>query len=190
MRNLRLLCTCCVLASAGWGAGVQAQTLQPGLWEFSTQMQGAQADQMAAAMEKMQKQMASMPAEQRKMMEDMMAKRGMQIGTDGNGGMSTKICMTPEMVERNMVGHQGDRGECSHTMAPRSGNSMKFSFVCSKPPSSGEGEVTFLGRDSFTQHVTVTTTVKGQPQTVEMQSRGKWLGADCGNIKPLAIPTK
>jgi hypothetical protein len=37
----------------------------------------------------------------------------------------------------------------------------------------------------MTMHTT--TTVKGQEETLDMQAQGKWLGGDCGNVKP-ALP--
>ena len=180
MKLLRLvslglaLCT-----SAAW-----AQTMKPGLWEITNQMQGAAGGQMA----EMQKQMASMPPEQRKMMEDMMAKQGMQMGKASGGGMAVKVCMTKEMVERNEVAQQQDG--CTHTTSPRSGNTMKFAFVCTKPPSRGDGQVTFVSPEAYTMQMKAVTTVKGKEEAMDMQASGKWLGTDCGNIKPLSAPKK
>ena len=175
--------------SAGYAS---AQTMKPGLWEIATQMQGGSGE-MADAMAKAQKQMESMPPEQRKMMQEMMAKRGMQMGTNGGGGMSIKICMTQEMVDRNQVAsHQGSstQNDCTNTNSPRSGNTMQFSFVCNKPPSSGEGRVTFTSPEAYSMKMTSTHMVKGQPTKMEMQTDGHWLGSDCGTIKPFEMPKK
>lgn len=169
-----------------------AQTMKPGLWEIATQMQGGSGE-MADAMAKAQKQMESMPPEQRKMVQDMMAKRGMQMGANGGGGMSIKICMTQEMVDRNQVAnHQSstDQHDCAHTNSPRSGNTMQFSFVCTKPPSSGEGRVTFTSPEAYSMKMTSTSMVKGQPTKMEMQTDGRWLGSDCGTVKPFEMPKK
>ena len=179
-----------LLATSAGYAG--AQTMKPGLWEIATQMQGGSGE-MADAMAKAQKQMESLPPEQRKMMQDMMAKRGMQMGTNGGGGMSIKICMTQEMVDRNQVAsHQssGSQNNCTHTNSPRSGNTMQFSFVCTQPPSSGEGRVTFTSPEAYSMKMTSTSTVKGQPTKMDMQTDGHWLGSDCGTIKPFEVPKK
>ena len=77
-----------------------AQTLKPGLWEVTHKMQSS-SGQMEQGMAQMQQQMASMPPEQRKMVEEMMAKQGVKPGAGGPGGMSVKTCMTKEMAERN-----------------------------------------------------------------------------------------
>jgi hypothetical protein len=169
-------------------AGVaHAQNIKPGLWEFTTQVSGG-GGKMTDAMAQAQKQMESMPPDQRKMMQDMMAKQGVQMGTSAGGGMAIKVCMTQEMVERNEVSsHQGD---CTHTNSPRIGNTLKFSYVCSKPPSSGEGQVTFTSPEAYTTKMTNTTTIQGRPEKMDMQNNARWLGSNCGSVKPLAMPKK
>jgi hypothetical protein len=186
MRKLRpFICLCLFF----YGAASQAQNIQPGLWEITTHMQGGSSDKMAASMEKMQKEMANMPPDQRKMMQDMMAKQGVQMGSAAGGGISMKVCMTPEMAARNEL-NSGQRGDCKHTSTPRLDNRMKYSFVCTNPASSGEGEVTFRGREGYSTKMSITSTVKGKPEKMDIQGEGKWLGKDCGNIKPLAAPQK
>ncbi len=163
-------------------SAVSAQTLKPGLWEIQNQMQGANGSKMNQAMAEMQKQMANMPPAQRKMMEDAMAKQGVHVGTGQGGGMAVKVCMTQEMVERNDMGAQ--QGDCTHSTTPRSGNTQKFSFSCTKPPSRGEGTVTFVSPEAYTMNLKTSATVQGQEQALDMQATGKWLGTDCGTIKP------
>ena len=175
------------LALLALGGVAHAQNIKPGLWEFTTQVSGG-GGKMTDAMAQAQKQMESMPPDQRKMMQDMMAKQGVQMGTSAGGGMAIKVCMTQEMVERNEVSsHQGD---CTHTNSPRIGNTLKFSYVCSKPPSSGEGQVTFTSPEAYTTKMTNTTTIQGRPEKMDMQNNARWLGSNCGSVKPLAMPKK
>jgi hypothetical protein len=164
-----------------------AQTMKPGLWEISNKMQtsGGQMEQGTA---QMQQEMAGMPPEQRKMMQDMMARQGVSMGAGGPAAMGVKVCMTKEMVERNEIPAQ--QGECKHTTSPRSGNTMKISFTCTKPPSSGEGQVTIASPEAYTMKMTMTTVVQGKPEKVNMEVSGRWLSADCGAIKPMAMPRK
>ena len=181
---LRTLSAVILLASA---ATASAQNMKPGLWEITTQMQSEGKD-MSAAMEKMQKQMASLPPEQRKMMEDMMAKQGVKMGSNPGGGMAIKVCMTQEMVDRHEVAPP--REGCTHTLSPRLGNSMKFAYKCTQPPSSGQGEVTFTSPEAYTSKMSATSNSNGTERTMEMQSTGRWLGGDCGDIKPMRVPGK
>ena len=181
MRHPLFACTALLLTTAA-----NAQAIKPGLWEITHQMQGAAGSKADAAMAQMQKQLASMSPEQRKMVEDMMAKKGMQMGAAPGGGMAMKMCLTPEMAARNEVA-PAQQGRCTHTPSPRSGNTQKFAFTCTTPPSRGEGQVTYTSPEAYTMTMHTTTTVKGQEETLDMQAQGKWLGGDCGNVKP-ALP--
>lgn len=166
-----------------------AQTIKPGLWEFTSQMQDS-SGKMAAAMAQAQKQMENMPPDQRKMVQDMMAKQGVQFGANA-GGMAVKMCMTQDMIDRNAMANpqtNDSRSGCTHTNSPRSGNSMKFSFVCTQPPSSGEGQITFTSAEAYSMKMSTTSLVQGKPEKIDMQSNGRWLGNDCGAIKPIALP--
>jgi hypothetical protein len=136
-----------------------------------------------------QKQMESMPPEQRKMMQDMMAKQGVKMGTGSGGGVSLKVCMTQEMVDRNEISG-GNQNNCTHTYSQRTGNAQKFSFSCTKPSSSGEGVVTFTSAESYSMKMTSTANVRGAPEKMEMQSNGRWLSGDCGSVKPIRMPRK
>ena len=172
------------LAAGTFAIGASAQNLKPGLWEVSNSMKSGSGE-MEKSMAQMQQQMASMPPEQRKMMEDMMAKQGMKMGAGGGRGMSMKQCMTKEMIERNEMPTQ--QGDCKTTKQQRSGNTMKFAVSCTNPPSSGEGQVTFVSSEAYTMRMTVNTNVGGRPETMNMDASGKWLGADCGSIKPMTM---
>jgi hypothetical protein len=169
-----------VLASA---AG--AQNLKPGLWEVSHKMQSA-SGQMEQGMGQMQRDLANMPPEQRKMVEEMMARQGTKMGPAG-GGMSLKVCMTKEMVEKDELPAQ--QGDCTTTHQSRSGNTMKMAFSCTNPPSSGEGQITFHGPESYSMKMVMNTKVDGKPEKMNMDSSGKWLASDCGNVKP-HVPNK
>lgn len=168
----------------GVAAGAQAQTLKPGLWEISNKTQSSNA-QTNQAMADMQKQLANMPPEQRKMMEDMMAKQGVSMSV-GSQGMVMKVCLTPEMVERHELPVQ--QGDCKHTVSPRVGNVMKMSFSCTKPPSSGEGQMTFESPQAYSSQMVINSTVAGKSEQMKMDSRGKWLSGDCGNVQPIKRP--
>lgn len=175
----RLLKFAAVMAIASGCGAVLAQTLKPGLWEISNRMQGENGE-MEKAMAQMQKQMAAMPPEQRKMMEAMLAKQGVGLGASGT---AVKVCMTREMVERNQLAVQ--QGDCKTTSSPRSGNTMKIAYTCAQPPSSGEGQVTFAGDTAYTMNLATTSTVRGKVEKMTLNTSGKWLSADCGAIKPI-----
>ena len=169
-----------VLASATTPA--QAPTrLKPGLWEHSIQV-GSQGGQLAAAMKEAQEAMANMPPEQRKMMEQMMAKQGVSLDASGQ---KVRICLTPEDVARDEIPAAQDG--CTQK-ATRSGNTWTVTFQCpardGQPATSGRGTVTMQGSTGYTGDFTMNTQVDKKPEQVTMKTQGRWVSADCGNIKP------
>lgn len=171
-----------VLAVASFAAG--AQTLKPGLWEINNKMN---TPGMADPMAEMHKQMAQMSPQQRKQMEAAMAQQGVKMAPGAGGGMAMQMCMTKEMVERNDVPMQEG---CRTTQNQRTGNTHKFAFTCSNPPSSGEGQVTYAGPEAYNTKMTVKTAAQGRTEATTMEASGKWLKADCGNVKPMPMPKK
>jgi hypothetical protein len=174
-------------ATIGCAGTASAQPMKPGLWEFNYKMQNASGE-MDKARADMQKRMANMPPDQRKMAEDMMAQRGVGMGAGGPGTMGMRACITKEMAERNEVPSQ--KGDCKTTTSPRAGNSVKMAFTCANPPSTGEGELTFISPEAFTMKMQVTSAASGVPEKTNMEQSGRWLSADCGAVKPIAAPGK
>ncbi len=175
---------CCSLAAAP----AAAQTMKPGLWEITNKMGGSgdTGAKMAAAQAEMQKQMAAMPPEQRKQMEKMMAQQGVNMAPGAaGGGMAVRVCITKEMAARNETPAQ-NQGDCKQEQLQKSGNTTKFKFTCTKPPSSGEGEVTMNSPESYTMKMKMTSQEKGKPEQMTMDAQGKFVSSDCGTVKPIA----
>ena len=153
------------LLLAGLAAG---QQLKPGLWELQTRIRSDEMD----------KRMAAMPAEQRAKVEAMMAQHGM------GGGKGMRVCMTPEDVQRPPPSGTQERGDCKTEYAARNGNRIPFKTVCTEPPSTAEGEMTFESPESYSMKLHRATTAKGGPQTMDMDMHAKFVAADCGDVKP------
>lgn len=158
---------------------VMAQKMTPGLWEHTMSMK-SESGKMEAAQKQMQQTMASLPPDQRKMMQDMMAAQGVGIGDKGH---SVKICLTKEEAELDQL-PKAEEG-CTQT-SKRTGNVWQIAFKCKgPPPSSGEGTATLQGPGAYTGSFNLLTDVDGKPERVQMTSTGKWLSASCGNVKPV-----
>lgn len=155
-----------------------ADGMKAGLWELR---QKALLDPaMQAQMDQAKQAMANMPAEQRKMMEQMMAQRGVQMnfGTNGDATVTIKACISKEQAERSEL-PVNQTGHCKYENS-RSGNSGRTHFVCKDPEAEGNGEFTFDGPDHYTSKMTIQT----RGRTVASTGEGRWLGADCGDLKP------
>jgi Protein of unknown function (DUF3617) len=183
MKSMPALLTALMTMSA---ACAQAQTQAPGLWEHSFTMK-SQNGEMERAQAEMQKQMAAMPPEQRQKIEAMMASRGVKMGASGT---SVKFCLSKEQAARPAEPRM--TGDCTQSDVKRSGNTMSYKFACTKPqPVTGEGQVSYAGDKAYTGTSSMTTQVQGRSQQMTMEMAGKWLAADCGDLKPVgALPAK
>lgn len=179
--TLRLTCLC--TAALVSGAALAQSNTKPGLWEIESQIGGS--PELDQAMAQMQQQMANMPPAQRKMMEDMMAAQGVRMGKGSGKGMAVQVCITPEMAARNDLPTQTE-GDCTTKIGARSGNTMKVSFQCTNPPSSGEGTYTFRGNTGYDMDMVVRNQQNGKTSTMTLKGTGRWLAADCGKVKPLS----
>ena len=174
------------IAAATFAVGASAQTLKPGLWEVTNKTTSSSGE-MEKAQKEMQEHLAKMSPAERKQMEAMMAKHGMQMGAGGPGGMTMKVCMSKEQVERNEIPAQ--QGDCKTTRQQRSGSTIQMAWTCANPPSSGEGTYTIVSPEAYTTKMTMrSTTAQGKPETMTMNGSGKWLSTDCGGLKPMQAP--
>ena len=165
-----LLCT--VLA-------VGAQTQAPGLWGHAFTLKSA-GGEMERALAEMKKQMDAMPPEKRQQVEQMMASRGVKMGAQGGSG---KVCLTKKQAARPAEPKVPEG--CTQQVDQRSARSVKFHFECTKPSASrGEGEMTYLSEKAYTGKMNITGEVSGKPQQMSMEMTGKWLAAECGDVKP------
>lgn len=159
-----------------------APPIKPGLWQMRMEQDGN--PEMAAKMREMEEQMKSMPPEQRKQIESMMKQRGVSVSGPGE----IKMCFTKEQLAQD--GWQGQRQDNCKTDTTRNGNTWKFHASCPAPNASEtEGVATFTSPERYTMKSTTTSHVGGQPRTTKVSAVSTWLGADCGDIKPI-MPKK
>lgn len=173
------------LAAAAPAALAQPGHLSPGLWQQTTHMK-SQSGEMEKQMAQAQQRMASLPPETRAMVEAQMRARGMQLGESGQG-VTVKMCISKQMSERDPS--PPPDSHCQNEVVSRSGSTVKYRFSCAgvngRPPTTGEGTFTMTSATSYTSHSVVNTDIHGHPDRLESDASGQWLGADCGDLKPL-----
>nr|WP_024310196.1 DUF3617 domain-containing protein [Pseudomonas sp. P818] len=148
-----------------------ALDIQPGVWEVSSHNMQVGGRAMPG-MQEMLAQMQNLPPEQRQMMEGMMAEQGIKLGAGG-----VQMCLTAEQIAAQEIPlHDPDSG-CSNEILERGASVWKFRFTC--PQAQGEGETHFVSDKEFTTQVK--GTYNGQPSS--MESRARWVEADCGELK-------
>ena len=174
------------LAAAG---GAPAQTgqagLKAGLWETTTTRMTADGKDMkaqfAASAEQMKKQIASLPPEQRKKMAAM-------LPPEGGDPLSQRMCISPAMAARDQTMVPRPKGaECDPPKLNRSGNRTTFEFACKQGggKTSGKGETVVAGDLVTTKVETTGTDASGAKHTMRAETQMKYLGSDCGQVKPI-----
>jgi len=163
--------------------GANAQSVKAGLWEYSSRVGGLDPA-IERQMKEAQDQMARMPPEQRRMMEQMMGQMGVGIGGKPN---SFRVCISPEQARTAQVPVSDE--DCSYTIKQRSASRLTMTFECrGDDPSRGDVEVTFKGDSGYDMKSNVITDVDGKPTRVQVDTQARWVAASCGSIKPVGQP--
>jgi hypothetical protein len=176
-----LLRTALLLTTLGAAAGAQAQTppIKPGLWELQNtgMSHGGQSVDMAQAMK-------NMPPEARKRMEEVMKQKGMDL----SGGIDRmKVCLDKASLDQG--NWRGTQHGCTTDVKERSGNTWKWRATCTNPPSETVGEAVFASPEAYSVKAQSTVTRGAQKHTMDVSVNGRWLGADCGGLKPMSEKT-
>jgi hypothetical protein len=146
-----------------------AERMKPGLWLMTIK-----SDAMKNAPQMSPQQMEEM------------RKRGINVKQMQNGIMENKVCMTKEMVERDRPPMGKNQKDCHMDNFERSGNTYSAKMVCDGPNMQAIGII--KGVHSGLENYSWTTDLKGTSHGHKIDSHqeasGKWLGPDCGDVKP------
>jgi hypothetical protein len=156
--------------------------VKAGLWEARMSSLDANGRELPrpelAAMDRL-------PPEARARMADAMKARGLSM-PDASG--ATKVCLTKEMFQSGGWQQAAAESGCTTSYSTRSAKSWKWHSSCAALKSESDGETVFDSTESYRTKMTTTATVMGKTNTSTRVVQAKWLGADCGDVKPLAPP--
>ncbi len=166
------------LALAGSALGVQAQTapIKPGLWQvhMEREVNGQKAPDMSDRLK-------NMPPEKRAQIEAMMKQRGIAI----DGTVVDRVCYTRETLDRSTWANQ--QTDCKADFSSRSGKTWKWHTSCPKSGYEADGEADFLDSENYIVKSASVSKTSEKVHNSSMTITGKWLGADCGDVKPLDL---
>lgn len=180
LRHAALAATACLSLSLAQAAG--AASLRPGLWEMTSKVAAANPETMQA-LSMAQQQMANMSPEQRKSIDQMLAQHGVKMNLAEGGGVKVNFCLTKEQAANPQL-PAGQPGQCTSKQTPVPGG-LNVSFQCTKPQSSGSGQVIYDGDSGYSMRMNVDSNLQGQAQHMTVESTGRWLAADCGATQPV-----
>ena len=156
--------------------------VKPGLWEARMSSLDADGHEMASPQ---QAALAKLSPEARARMADAMKARGVAM-PDADGAI--KLCFTKEMYESGRWQEMASEMGCTTNYSTTSSTAWKWHSSCTSLKSESDGEAVFNSAESYKTKVTTTATVMGKTKTSTRVVQAKWLGADCGDIKPFAPP--
>lgn len=177
-----------LLMAAGFAAScastVHAQTappIKPGLWEVQVEREGG------TKMPDINEHLKNMPPEQRKRMEAMMKERGVDMS---GGANKLKICFDKDSLDQGRWQGESD-SRCKTDVVNRGSTSWKWHSECDEPYKSvTDGEAVFTSAESYTVKNTTTMTMRGETKTTHTNLKSTWIGADCGDVKPVQAMKK
>jgi hypothetical protein len=153
--------TAVLAACANAPSGPTAVQRKPGLWEVTTQLHFVQGE---PPMSPDQLEKAKQP-------------------------LTTKVCVTPEQAARRDSPIYSSVAGCQLQNTKYADDTFKGDLSCDRPEMHGAGsvEAVFSSNESYSGSFHFTGTSQ-QLGTVEMNNRfsGRWLGTDCGDVKPIA----
>lgn len=181
--NVAFLATSFVVAGALHAQSPVVAPVKPGLWETRmSELDAAGKEVPAPELAAFSK----MPPEMRAQMAAMMKGRGVQM-PDESGAI--KSCLTRELLESDGWQQMAADTGCTTTYSTRSNTVWRWHSSCKSINAESDGEMTFTGPESYRSRITTTSTVSGKKTTTTRVIQAKWLGASCGDVKPLALPT-
>ncbi|MBZ5507373.1 MAG: DUF3617 domain-containing protein [Acidobacteriia bacterium] len=157
--------------------------IKPGLWEFTSTTQSKGAPPISAQEKaEMEKAMANMPPDRRAKMEAAMKA--------AQGGAARphvhKSCVTKEDLSKPL--DMGDDKECKKTILKSTSREQDIRVDCTSGTHKSSGTMHFIANnsESVSGAMDMQMSDTGGAMTVKMNFSGKWLGASCGDVKPMS----
>jgi Protein of unknown function (DUF3617) len=181
MPRKALRCSLAVFAFAFSAFAMQAQTtipkppIKPGLWQVQMER-----EVNGQKMPDMSERLKNMPPEKRAQFEAMMKQHGF-----GTGGASNQVCYTAEMLEHSPWADM--QMDCKPTFSSRTSASWKWHTSCPKLGIEADGEAIFINSENYTAKSTSVSKMGDKVRNSTATMTGKWVSADCGDVKPLDL---
>jgi hypothetical protein len=172
MKNTALLALVCSVVLAT-GAVAATLDVKPGLWEVTSQGETSGMPPMPPQV------LAQMSPQQRAQM--MAAMQGKM-----NQPHVARSCVTQKMLDRGMTfDRPNDR--CTQSVTGSTSHSVDVKVVCTgeqQQKTTGTMHMDASSRESFSGAFNMVSTDGTNTMTMKRTMQGKWLGSDCGTVKP------
>ena len=97
----------------------------------------------------------------------------------GSGG-ANRVCLSKESLD---AGRWQARPTARSSSVLRS-ERLKWHSVCPQTDTTIDGEAVFADAENYTVRTATTRTFRGDTKVTRTTLQAKWLGSDCGDLKP------
>ena len=166
----------------------QAIDVRTGLWEIATDrtMSGVPRVPNMPAMPAIPPEvLAKMTPAQRAQIESAMRNARGAAGPKAAKGVK-KICITRETLQRDPSLGMENRPGCRRTVNARTTRSWELQEICNQGGNRQTMHVRYeaANRETITGAVNIVMSDGGREMKMNQVMRGRWLGPDCGSVKP------
>jgi hypothetical protein len=158
--------------------------IKPGLWESTVVVETKGAPPMSAEKKaEMEKGMAKMSPEMRAKMEAAINSATANMGKPH----TTKSCITKEDLSKPMDLASGkDDRSCTQTIVKATSTVQEVRVSCVKGTQKSSNTLRIVASNPETWSGTMEGSMGDTGGAMQMKSKmsGKWLGSDCGDVKP------
>lgn len=148
----------------------QQLSVKPGLWEHSVDL-SSESGRIEAALELARRQMSLLPEGQRKRIEEMLQRQGVQFDLINQ---SFQNCVTEEEAATGEFDFVAEGG-CELTRVREEGTETHVSFECAE----GQGDLVLQDGSAYTGTSSMTLEFGGITEQATASHRGRWVGDSC-----------
>ena len=174
MRISSLVTMSCLIGFAG-NVSAAMPNARAGLWE------SASTTVVEVGLPPNVPNAAKMPPEERAKLERALAPWGGKPITTNE-----RMCMSAETLDPwdSYGTGQGAAADCKRTVLQQTPQRVKMALVCSGGKSTGDADFTAVGTDRVVGKITMLTKSDRGDSKLNVQMESRWVGADCGSLKP------
>jgi hypothetical protein len=135
------------------------------------------------------------PAQQAQVRAAMAARGGGAPAARPAGGITTQACLTPNTTMESLLSRSQQAGmQCTYSNKVQTATGASFDISCTGAIGNAQGHAVYKMPDdehmSSTMHISIVASAQGTPMnmTRDIASTGRFVKADCGDVKPFGAP--
>jgi hypothetical protein len=161
----------------------QSLDLRTGLWEVTSKRSSTGMPELPTMPAMPPEMLAQLPPAQRAQIENMMkARRNVAPGV-----YVQKVCITQASLDKTPdFGMSGRDADCTRTRNTRSASGWQLQEACRSGGRRQTMDIRYdvVNRETIKGSVAIAMRDGGDTIAMKHEMQGRWMGADCGDVKP------